>query len=123
MIAHVVLFRPRADLEPAARDALASAFETALKEIPSIRRARVGSRVVHGRPYEMLMRADYPYAAVLEFDDLAGLKAYLEHPSHGHLASHFYEAFEEALMYDFDLQDGAAGLRHGPASEPVKKSK
>jgi hypothetical protein len=47
---------------------------------------------------------------VLEFDDLAGLKAYLEHPAHERLAQRFFEAFEDALMYDFDLRDGATGL-------------
>jgi hypothetical protein len=110
MIAHVVLFRPRADLAPEARGELVAAFDTALQAIPSIRRARVGARVVHGRPYEMLMRADYPYAAILEFDNLEGLRAYLEHPAHERLASRFFQAFEDALMYDFDMQDGAAGL-------------
>jgi len=110
MIAHVVLFRPRADLPPAARNALADAFETALREIPSIRRARVGMRLLHGRAYEALMHVDYQYAAVLEFDDVAGLRAYLEHPAHQRLASQFFEVFEHALMYDFDLKDGTAGL-------------
>ena len=110
MIAHIVLFRPRADLSPAARTALAGAFEAALGEIPSIRRARVGHRHLHGRGYEVLMPVDYQYAAVLEFDDAAGLQAYLEHPAHQQLASQFFEAFEQALMYDFDLQEGEAGL-------------
>lgn len=110
MIAHIVLFRPRADLSPAARTALAAAFEAALREIPSIRRARVGPRVLHGRAYETLMQVDYQYAAVLEFGDAAGLQAYLEHPTHQQLASQFFEAFEQALMYDFELQEGAAAL-------------
>jgi hypothetical protein len=110
MIAHVVLFRLRSNLSESARTALAAAFETALEEIPTIRRARVGTRVVHGRPYEQLMSADYPYAAILEFDDVTGLKAYLEHQAHALLASRFFDTFEGALMYDFDLQDGAAGL-------------
>ena len=65
---------------------------------------------MHGRPYEALMRSHYPYAAVLEFDDLAGLKAYLEHPAHERLGSRFFEVFEDALMYDFDMQEGASGL-------------
>ena len=111
MIAHVVLFRPRADLSPSARTALAEVFETALREIPSIRRARVGTRVLHGRGYEALMQVDYQYAAVIEFDDADGLKAYLEHPAHQSLAAQFYSAFERALMYDFEFHEGAAGLR------------
>jgi hypothetical protein len=116
MIAHVVLFRPRADLPSSAQRGLASAFEAAIHVIPSIRRARIGTRVIHGRPYEALMRSHYPYAAVLEFDDLAGLKAYLEHPAHERLGALFFEAFEEALMYDFDMQEGAAGLAAALAS-------
>ena len=56
------------------------------------------------------MQVDYQYAAVLEFDDESGLHAYLEHPAHQQLASQFYEAFEQALMYDFDLQEGETGL-------------
>lgn len=110
MIVHLVLFRPRSDLPPAARHALGEAFETAVREIPSIRRARVGRRFLHGRPYEAAMSVDYQYAAVLEFDDAAGLKAYLEHPAHQELASRFFDVFEHALMYDFDLQEGTAEL-------------
>lgn len=110
MIAHVVLFRPHADLSPAARTAMAAAFEAALREIPSIRRARVGPRVLHECAHETLMQVDYQYAAVLEFSDAAGLQAYLEHPAHQQLASQFFEAFEQALVYDFELQEGAAAL-------------
>jgi hypothetical protein len=111
VIAHVVLFRPRRDLSPADRQALVATFGAALQAIPSIRRARVGRRVTHGRPgYEQLMRADFPYAAIIEFDDNAGLAAYLEHPAHDQLGTQFFAVFEEALMYDFDLADGAAGL-------------
>lgn len=110
MIAHIVLFRPRGDLPPAARDALVEAFEAALRDIPSIRRSRVGVRLLHGRAYEAQMEVDYQYAAVLEFDDAAGLRDYLEHPAHQQLASQFFGAFEHALMYDFVLQEGTAGL-------------
>ena len=112
MIAHVVLFRPRRDLSPGERQALVSTFTEALRAIPSIRRARVGRRVTHGRPgYEQSMRTDFPYAAVIEFDDAAGLAAYLEHPAHEQLGEQFFAVFEEALMYDFDLAEGEDGLK------------
>jgi hypothetical protein len=52
MIAHVVLFNPRGDLSTDARRQLAASFETAVTQIPSIRRARVGRRITHGRGYE-----------------------------------------------------------------------
>jgi hypothetical protein len=117
MIAHVVLFRPRADLSPEARQALATSFEAALTQIPSIRRARVGKRVEVGRQYEALMAVDYTHAALLEFDDRAGLIAYLDHPAHEQLASQFFSAFEKALMYDFELLEGTAGLRVSAATQ------
>jgi hypothetical protein len=110
MIVHVVLFKPRPDLSPEAGRQLAASFEAALKQIPSIRRARVGRRITHGRVYEALMNVDYSYAAFLEFDDVAGVKAYLEHPAHQQLAAQFFDAFEHALIYDFDLADGTAAL-------------
>jgi hypothetical protein len=108
VIAHLVLFRLRREMSAEARGALVDAFAAALREIPSIRRARVGQRVTHGRPYEASMRVHYSHAAVLEFDDLEGLQAYFDHPAHEALASRFFDAFEEALLYDFELEDGPA---------------
>lgn len=111
MIIHLVLFRPRADLAPLEREQLAGALTAAIHQIPTVRRAQVGRRVTHGRPYEQLMRSDYSHIAMLEFDDIAGLKRYLEHPVHEQLASRFFAAFEEALMYDYEVADGDAGVR------------
>jgi hypothetical protein len=118
MIVHLVLFRPRATATAADRARLADVFSTALREIPSIRRARVGSRLTHGRAYEALMRTDYSHAAFLEFDDLPGLRAYLEHPAHEALGSLFFEMFEEALIYDFDMKRGEAGVADLLESRP-----
>jgi hypothetical protein len=105
------MFRPRPDLPSADRQRLAEALSVAIRDIPSVRGARVGRRVTHGRPYEQLMTANYPYAALIEFDDLAGLKAYLEHPAHQQLAARFFESFEAALMYDYEMADGDEGIR------------
>ena len=110
MIAHIVLFRPRAELSVGERESLAEAFAAALRDIPSIRHAWVGHRFTHGRGYEQLMRVDYEYAAVLEFDDAPGLLAYLEHPVHQQLGEQFFSAFEDALMYDFELRAGQEGI-------------
>ena len=111
MIVHLVMFRPRRDLDAAGQQGLADALTAAIQQIPSVRRARVGRRVTHGRPYEQLMRDDYTHVAMLEFDDLAGLKGYLEHPVHERLGNRFFEAFEQALMYDYDVADGEEGIR------------
>lgn len=70
----------------------------------------MGRRVTHGRPYEQAMHVDYEFAALLEFDDLSGLKAYLEHPAHDALATRFFSVVDEALMYDFELGEGEDGL-------------
>lgn len=110
MLTHVVLFRPRRGLSEADRRSLAAAFAAAVREIPSVRRARIGRRVMHGGGYETLMRADFPYAALLEFDDLAGLQTYLAHPAHQELGNRFFDSFEEALMYDYDVEDADAGI-------------
>jgi stress responsive alpha/beta barrel protein len=110
MMLHVVLFRPKPNLGESERRELAKAFADAIDAIPSIKRARIGRRRTHGRPYEQLMREDYTHAAILEFDDLGGLKAYLEHPMHAELGSRFFDCFDQALMYDFDVRDGHAGL-------------
>jgi hypothetical protein len=111
MLLHLVMFRPKPDLDDSGRQRLAAALSTAIQQIPSVRRARVGRRVTHGRPYEQLMRVDYTHVAMLEFEDVAGLQAYLEHPAHDQLAARFFEAFEEALMYDYDVADGEEGIR------------
>jgi hypothetical protein len=110
VITHVVLLRPRADLSAAERAGLAEALRSAIETIPSIRRARIGRRVRFGRGYEQLMRTDYEFAALLDFDDLAGLQAYLAHPAHETLATRFFEVLEEALMYDFEMEEGVKGL-------------
>ena len=110
MIVHVVLFRPHPDLSESQRKALTDAFTVALREIPSIRRAHVGERVTLGRAYESLMRTHYSHIAILEFEDVSGLKAYLEHPAHERVGTLFFESFAEALIYDFDLKDPEIGL-------------
>jgi hypothetical protein len=110
MVAHIVLFRPKAELSTDARQRLVGALTRALREIPQIRRARVGRRIKHGRPYEQLMRAELTHAAVLEFDDTEGLKAYLSHGAHDALGASFFESFEEALIYDYELGDAATAL-------------
>ena len=103
MVAHVVLFKPKPGLDAATRQRLADVFQHALCEIPTIRRAHIGRRVTHGRPYEQLMTVDYEYAAILEFDSVDDLKTYLAHGAHDALGSLFFEAFEVALMYDYQM--------------------
>jgi hypothetical protein len=110
MIVHVVLFRLRSELAEETREELADALLRAVGQIPSIRRARVGSRVTIGRAYEQLMAPDYAFAAVLEFDDLKGLQSYLDHPAHEQLAHRFSASVDQALTYDFELWEPEEGI-------------
>jgi tRNA(Leu) C34 or U34 (ribose-2'-O)-methylase TrmL len=116
MVFHVVLFRPRTDLETGARADLVEALETALQRIPSIRRFNVGRRIRHDAGYEALMPIDLEYGAVIEFDDLAGLQEYLHHPAHQALGRQFMSSLESSAIYDYQMQDGEHLRRHGPLS-------
>jgi hypothetical protein len=107
MIAHVVLFRPHAELPQAGREALADAFVHALEHIPLIRRARVGRRHRVHRDYEQAVAEDFPFAAILEFDSEADLLAYLDHPAHQELGRRLFESAERTLIYDFAVIEGS----------------
>ena len=105
MIAHVVLFRPRADLSSAAREALVDALRHALSHIPRIKRAHVGRRVAIGRAYEQENALQFPYVALLEFETERDLLDYLNHPAHSALGEQFSATAEAALVYDYELID------------------
>ena len=106
MIVHIVMINPRADLEPAAVETVMADLQNAAREIPSIRRLRVGARVKHGLGgYEQAMVLDYMYFAEFEFDDVRGLQEYLRHPSHDSLNRHFGTMGQRALAYDYELTE------------------
>jgi hypothetical protein len=112
MIAHVVLFAPKPDLADADRQKVLDALTAAASEIPSIRRFRIGRRVRHGLPgYEQAMKIDFEYVALIEFDDEAGLRAYLQHPSHSVAGAHFTASSVAALAYDYEIADAAGANR------------
>ncbi len=102
MTFHLALFRPRPDISHAERDGLLDAMRTAAAGIPSVRRFIIGARVANPPPYVLAGFPDFPYVAWLEFDDEAGLRAYLSHPFHVDLGRRFNDAAEAALIYDFN---------------------
>ena len=103
MVSHVVLMKPRADLPPADRHAFVAAFERALREIATVRQVRIGRRVRHGAGYEAGASDAADYIAILDFDTLADLQAYLRHPAHEALGAHFGRSLSAALVYDFEM--------------------
>ena len=112
MIAHLILFTPKSGLPQGAQRDLLTALVAAAAEIPSIKRFRVGRRVTHGLPgYEQSMRDNYAFAAIVEFDDIAGLKTYLAHPSHAAIGGHFSASASHSLAYDYALVDAGEADR------------
>jgi hypothetical protein len=111
VIAHVILFRLRDDVPTSERSAIIDAYARALREIPVIRRVQVGSRVRIGREYESLMKTDFPYVAIFEFDHVDDLRTYLNHPAHEEMATLLFAAIAETLIYDFAMEGSADGLR------------
>jgi hypothetical protein len=104
VIAHVVLFQPRASLSAdERRDALAT-LARAASDVPEIRRFRIGRRVRHGLPgYEQMMAQDYEFALLIEVDDVEALRRYLKAPAHAALGHLFATATAAALAYDFQI--------------------
>jgi len=114
VIAHVILFRPKATFTRVERTALATNLTEATKRIPAIRRVQVGRRVLTGQPYEGSMVEEYTHAAIIEFDDRAALDAYLAHPAHEGLAARFFAAVDTALIYDYELGGDVEALFDAP---------
>src|SRR5262245_46136765 len=100
-VSHLVLLKPRSDLSRADREKLVAAFEPATREIPTVRRVRVGQRFTHGAGYEKDMPDTADYLVIIDFDNREGLAAYLRHPAHVELGTRFNESLAAALVYDF----------------------
>jgi Stress responsive A/B Barrel Domain len=108
MIAHVIMFRAKPELTAADRKSIVEALTAAASGIAAIQRFRIGRRIRHGLPgYEQAMREDYEYVVMIEMENLDALKAYLRHPSHAALASHFTQSAAAALAYDYEIVDAS----------------
>jgi hypothetical protein len=112
MVSHVVLMKPKPDLTASAREALVDAFERAVREIPTVRDVRIGRRVLHGAGYEASAPDAADFLAMIDFDDLAGLQTYLQHPVHAQLGARFSGSLSAAVVYDFEV-GGMDALRAG----------
>lgn len=107
MVVHIVLFRPKSTLSEIERRALIASIEQAAAGIPAVRRFRVGRTVANPPDYLVQGFPDLPYMAMVEFDDRAGLDAYLSHQLHGDLGARFNSSLEATLIYDYDVADVA----------------
>ena len=107
MIAHIVLFSPKASLSAREREDTIAALERACSDIPQIKRVRVGRRRLLGYAYDALAPVHFEYAVVMEFDSEADLDTYLHHPAHVALGHHFNNSAEVALALDFAIGDSS----------------
>jgi hypothetical protein len=106
MIAHAVLFQPGPSVGPETKAAILESLARAIRQCPTVRACRIGRRIRHGLPgYERQMREDYQYLLILEFDNIEGLRAYLEHPSHRTIGGFFTSAAAASLAYDYEMVD------------------
>jgi hypothetical protein len=105
VIAHVVFFEPRKEASEEDRSDLIESLSTACREIGSVLRANVGTRLSLGLGYESLFGAKtYSYCAVIEFADKDGLMAYLAHPLHEKLGQLFWKVCESTMIADVEMQ-------------------
>ena len=102
MVAHVVLFDLRPGLTADDRQRFTTGFTHALEQIPAVRRVTVGRRTSIGAAYETAGEP-FEYLAVLEFEDDAALRQYLEHPAHAELGALFWANTARTLVTDFQL--------------------
>jgi hypothetical protein len=110
MISHVVLFRAKSNLSHDEREGLVNAFERAIERIPTVRGIRVGRRVAVGAVYEQRSGDSADVFISIDFDDVAGLQTYLEHPAHVELGERFNRAASIALVFDFDVTQDSSGI-------------
>ena len=108
MTVHVVLFRPRTDIGDVDRDGLLDAMRVAAREIPTVRRFRIGAHISEAVPYVISGFPSFPFMALLEFDDETGLRTYLAHPLHRDLGARFNAIAAAAMIYDFTISDDLA---------------
>jgi hypothetical protein len=112
MVSHLALIKPRPDLSTSDRERLISAFERAVREIPTVRGVRVGRRITHGAGYEARMPDAADYLVMIDFDDAEGLASYLRHPAHEDLGLRFQDSLAAAFVYDFEEVELEAFLRN-----------
>lgn len=103
MIAHVVLFEPKATITESDRETFLDAMKIAFREITTVARSMVAKRQFIGAGYESKVGDQtYSYVSVVEFSDVQALNDYLEHPLHQQLGQLFWQYCERTLIVDAD---------------------
>jgi hypothetical protein len=104
------LIPDRADINESTRQAMFDALRVASMGIKSVKRFHIGRQVTHGGASEKLMVEDYPYAAVIEFEDLDGLQGVSQPPKTRKAGEPFYALSEAGLVHDYELTSPATSI-------------
>jgi hypothetical protein len=115
-VVHIVLFRPKPSLTSLERASLAQAIEAAASQIPGVRRFDVGRQLPDGPDYKAGTFRDYPFCALIEFDDEAALRTYLAHDGHRQLGAKFNHALEAAFIADYEMTDASGASALDPST-------
>jgi hypothetical protein len=103
MIAHIVLFTPKASLRGADARAFASSVIGLLGQAESVERCFVGRAAVVDPGYARNMGdKTYEFAAVLEFRGQSELLAYLTSPMHADLGRLFWEHCDSTVISEVE---------------------
>lgn len=103
MIAHVVLFEPKSSTTMAERDAFIELLRVTFSDVSTVQRSFIGLKQKIGVSYESkLGDTTYSYASVVEFEDVEGLRTYLEHPLHVKVGQLFWQHCERTMIVDVD---------------------
>ena len=104
------MFTPKAELTEVERRSFAQTVVDSLRAIPAVKRAVVARTRDLATSYPNFVgHQTYHYAAIVEFDNEAGLRAYFEHPLHGALAAQFWHYCGGATILDLDGGDVTEG--------------
>jgi Stress responsive A/B Barrel Domain len=108
MIAHIVLFTPKAGLADPERRSFAQSVADTCTRIRQVKRLMLGRRLTVDAGYQRSFGdATYEYAAVLEFETQQDLKEYLQDPRHAALGRLFWQYCERSVVAEMEWLDPA----------------
>lgn len=112
MIAHIVFFEPKENVTPDQKRSFGQLLVSLASSIDSIKRAYIGRSVRLDPGYDRHFGdKTYSFAAVLEFDDEAGLLEYLKHPKHEELGRLFWLWCDSTAIMEVETRDLKDDLR------------
>jgi hypothetical protein len=107
MIAHIVLFNPKAGVSESDIRSFAKTIQGVCRQIQAIQRPQVGRRIDVDAGYPRSFgEKTYRFVAIFEFENSAKLREYLEHPLHRHLGKLFWEMCESTVVIEAAMADG-----------------